>query len=125
MGNNLFGANISGVLAQALGPGLLPATLIKVTEGSVDPNNITGPKIGGGEVSYSCRGFIEDYNDSLIDGTRIEQGDKKVMLLGDTIASGKIPEQSDRVVIEGIDRVIIGPVKRDPDAATYILQVRQ
>lgn len=123
MGNNLFGANISGVLAKALGPGILPATLVKVTEGTVNPSNITGPKVGGTTTSHSCRGFVEDYNDFLIDGTRIKQGDKKVMLLGDTIADGKIPVQSDRVIIEGVDHLVIS-VSRDPDAATYTLQAR-
>lgn len=124
MGNNLFGANISGVIAKAIGPGILPASLIKVVAGTRDPSNLSGPSLNSSTTSHAARGFIDDYSAFLIDGTRIKTGDRRVMLLGDTIADNKIPVQSDRVVIEGVSWLVI-KVDRDPDAATYTLQVRQ
>jgi hypothetical protein len=123
MGNNLFGANISKQIANALGSKLLAATLVKRTPGTRDPTNP-----GGGtqptEVSYSCRGFVDDYKTGHIDGDLVKVGDRKVTLLGDTISRGSVvPSANDKVTIEGRTYSVVA-VTRDPDAATYTLQAR-
>jgi len=123
MGNHLFGKDIAGQIAKKLGPGLLPFTLIKVVTGArdaMDPS--AGP--ASTEVPRACRGILEDYRDSQFDGTTIKRGDRKALLLGDTIAGGAVPEPSDKLTAEGRTYIIVGVPARDPDAATYVCQVR-
>lgn len=123
MGNNLFGANISGKLARALGRKLLLCVLTKTTSAGHDPTNPTG----GTQltpVTTLGRGFIEDFSASQINGTTIQKGDKTVSVLGDTLAGGRVvPEVDDQITIEGKLRTIVG-IKRDPDAALYMCHCR-
>ena len=121
MGNNLFGANISGQIAAALGPLLLPATLVKVMPGTrgADPTTGTNPT----SVSYSCRGMIDTYDQAeMAESAVITVLHRKVLLLGDTISSGTIaPDVNDQVTIEGKTYSVDGITDRDPDRATYTL----
>lgn len=122
MGNKLFGKDIAGVLASKLGPLLLGFTLIKVTSGArdaADPSAGTSPT----EASHACRGILEDYRDGQYDETIIKRGDRKALILGDTLPTGVVPEPSDKVTAEGRGFVIVG-VTRDPDGATYTCQLR-
>jgi hypothetical protein len=66
---------------------------------------------------------LEDYRDSQIDGTTIKRGDRRVLLLGDTIAGGAVPQPSDKITAEGKMYDVVN-VTRDPDAAAYTCQVR-
>ena len=123
MGNNLFGANISGAIASGLGPLLLPATLIKTV---ITPNPLPGRPDTETETEYSARGLIENYNTNEINGTRIKQSDRKISLAGDTIAGLQIPEPGDKIRIEGVTyEITSGGVSRDPDRALYECQCRQ
>jgi hypothetical protein len=122
MGNNLFGANISGQLAAAMGTLLLPVTLTKrVSTGRnpLDPSAGTGLVVGS---ITNGRGFMEDYAQRKIDGTTIKAGDKQISILGDTLGS-IVPEPNDEITIEGKTRTIVS-VTRDPDAAMYTCQAR-
>jgi hypothetical protein len=123
MGNKLLGKDIAGILASKLGPKLLPFTLIKVVTGA---RTVGDPAAGPAavETPRTCRGILEDYRDSQFDGTTIKRGDRKALLLGDTIAGGAIPEPNDKLTAEGRTYVIVGIPARDPDAATYVCQVR-
>lgn len=123
MGNKLFGADIAGQLAKALGPLLLPCKLIKVTPGT----RTTGALTAGTnptKKTFSCRGMVESFATNLVDDTRILAGDRKIMILGDTLAKGIVPEPSDEVEIEGRIWIVINLIERDPDAATYVLHAR-
>lgn len=122
MGNNLFGANISGQLFAALGP-LLPAVkLLKTVQGTRDPSD---PSAGTSPTTatYTGRGILDSYRTSQIDETIIQQGDRKVLILGDSLPSGILPDTGDKVEAEGRVFTVIA-VERDPDAATYTCQVR-
>lgn len=121
MGNNLFGANISGILAKALGPSFLAATLTKVTPGTRGSDLTAGTQPTS--TGYAAKGIVSDYTLREIDGTSVLTQDKKILLLGDTIASGQVPSVGDRVTIEGKSYRVIN-VTRDPDAATYTCQGR-
>lgn len=121
MGNPLFGVNISGIIKDVVGPGVLPATLIKFT-----PGTRTAGQLSGGtnptSVSLPCRGFIDKQANRDRAGTLIADGTVKIVLIGDTINGGapaSAPETNDRVVLEGVTYVIRGPIDRDPAAATY------
>jgi hypothetical protein len=71
------------------------------------------------ETAYSCRGFVDNYKDSQIDGTIIKKGDRKVILIGDSIEGGAVPDVNDKVTIEGRTFTIVEVPDRDPAAATF------
>src|SRR5690349_17149598 len=122
MGNNLFNANISGQLAKAMGPLLAPMTLVKVVPGTrsnSDPSAGTNPT----RRSFSCRGILDTYRTSQFDGTIIKRGDRKALILGDTLPNNVVPEPNDEVKAEGSVFTVVA-VERDPDAAAYTCQVR-
>lgn len=118
-----FGVDLAQQLATGMGPSLLAATLIKVTPGTRTPSNISGGT-NPTTVSYSCRGFVDEYKTGEIDGELVHVRDRKVVLLGKTISNGAVvPTPGDRVTIEGATYDVIR-VDRDPAGATYALQAR-
>ncbi len=123
MGNPLFGVNISKIIADVVGPGVLAATLIKVTPGTRTAGQLTGGT-NPTETSYSCRGFIDSKAKRNAKGSLTEDGTEKVVLIGDTISGGTVaPAVNDKVTIEG-STYYIEHVDRDPAAATYTLKAR-
>jgi hypothetical protein len=132
MGNALFavdGIDVAALVAEHLGPRVLPAVLYKPGAPAVrDPNNPTAAPVPGAPVAHKARGFTEDFDPRSIDGTLIKVGDRKVILLGDTIEGGVVPEggvNKDQVEIEGERWNVQLVLSRDPAAATYALQVRK
>lgn len=126
MGNKLFGVNISGIIAKAIGPGVLAATLIKVTPGTRTTGSL-GSGTNPTEVSYTCRGFIDTQAQRNVDGTLAADGTKRIVLIGDTISGGTVaPALGDKITIEGATYRIPedGKIDRDPAAATYSCKVR-
>ena len=120
---NLFGIDIAGIVAQEIGPGLLPATLIQVRNGVRTPGNLTGGT-NPTENNIGGRGVISDYADSQINGTLIKKGDRQVLLIANTFPGKPVPVPDDKVIIENLTYNIVA-VKRDPAAATYKCQVRK
>lgn len=126
MGNPLFGIDISGIIKQHIGPGVLAATLISVTAGTRTAGQLTGGT-NPTTTSYTCRGFIDTQAVRFLDGTLVRDGTKVIVLIGDTINSGNTaPKPGDQITIEGATYVIAedGRVDRDPAAATYTCEVR-
>lgn len=125
MTSRLFGIDLAGEINNALGSGLLAATLIKVTAGT----RTTGTQAAGTNPttsSYTCRGFIESYSQYELAGTMVLAQDKKIGLLGASISGGTVfPEGGDRVTIEGATYEIVGVPQRDPAGALYICQCRR
>lgn len=121
MGNGLFGS-MAGKIASILGPMYLSATLTKVTPGTRGTDSLAGTNPTS--ASYACRGLISSYDQSQIDGTLITVLDRRIELLGDTIAGGDVaPEPSDCVLIEGTDYLLVA-VQRDADRTSYVCQSR-
>lgn len=123
MGNKLFGVDIAKLVHQNISKGLLAATLTKITLGARTSGSLTGGKAKT-ETAYTCRGFIEDYTDEQLEGSIVKKGDRKIILIGDSIESGAVPDVNDKITIESRTFQIVGPVKRDPAAATYECQGR-
>lgn len=122
MGNKLFGQDIAGLLNKNMGKLLPQITLTKTSTGarsSTSPS--AGPTVS--ESNSPGRGILDSYRDNQYDDTIIKRGDRKVMILGDSLPSGVVPEPNDKITAEGREFVIVG-VDRDPDAATYTCQVR-
>lgn len=118
----LFGIDIAGLVHDNISDGVLPATLIKVTEGERDPNNLAGG-LNSTETSYSARGFIDSYNDNQINNTTVLRSDRRITLIGNSIQGRQIPNTDDKITIEGSTYDIVN-VQRDPAAATYVCQAR-
>lgn len=121
---DLFGIDIAGIIAAEIGPGLLPATLIVVTPGTRSSANLSGGTQPT-EESFSGKGFIEDYSDRHIKEGLVEKNDRKITLIAKTFTGNPIPKLGHKITIEGSTYKIVGPVKRDPAAATYTCQSRQ
>ena len=119
---NLFGVDIAKEINDAMGSGLLAATLVSVTPGTPTPGSLTSGS-NPTTVSSSCRAVMEDYLDREVDGTLVVVGDRKVLILGASLPSGVIPEPGDRVTIESSTFDVIR-VMRDPAAASYTCQAR-
>lgn len=126
MGNKLFGVDISGLVNKHVAPGLLDATLIKVTPGTRTPGSLidgTNPT----ETSYACKGFIDKQRRKNVQGSLSSDGTKRIVLIGDSISSGTVaPDLGDKITIEGTTYRIPddGEIDRDPAAATYTCTVR-
>lgn len=123
MGSKLFGVDIAKIIAKQMGPGLLPLKLRRRTQGTRDETDPTAA-IPMATKDFGCRGIISDFTSKEIDGTTVQRGDKKVLILGDTLPRGIVPQSNDYVVAENVIGVITGILKRDPAAATYTLVVR-
>lgn len=128
MGNPLFGVNLSKIIKDNVGPGVLDATLTKSTPGTRTPGNLTGGT-NPTTISYTCKGFIDTQKVAFFNGTLVREGSKVVVLIGDTINGGdpaSAPVPGDRITIEGSTYEIPtdGQIDRDPAAATYTCEVR-
>ena len=121
---NLFGLDIAGIVNDSIAAagGVLDAVLIKVTSGTRTVGVLTGG-LNPTEASYACKGFIDNYAARQYDNELILQGDRKITLLGASIAGAQVPSIADKVTIEGTTWNIVGVV-RDPAAATYECQAR-
>jgi len=124
MSQPLFGVDIAGIIDAAISPGLLPATLTKVTAGTRTPGQLTGGT-NPTSVSYSCRGMIDSKNRRNRDGELIRDGLERILLIGNSISGGSVaPEIGDRVTVEGRSfRVEV--LDRDPAGATFTMECRE
>lgn len=120
------GIDISALVAEHLGPRVLPAVLHKPgAKAECDPDDPTAAPQPGPPTDHPCRGFVEDYSPALIDGNLILAGDRKVILLGGTLdVEPEGGQDRDTVTIEGT-LYRVWSVRRDPAAATFTLQVRK
>lgn len=118
MGNPLFGVDISGLIRDYVGTGVLDATLIKSSPGTRTPGNLTGGT-NPTSTSYACKGFIDEQGVEALKGTLIPAGMKLITLIGDTINSGATAVgEGDQITIEG-STYEVEKIDRDPAAATY------
>ncbi len=121
---DIFKADIAGEIHKELKTLVFDITLTKVEPGTRTPGALTGGT-NPVETGYTVKGFVDEYQDRHIDGTLIQRGDRKIVILGASLPSGTVPEPSDKITAEGETRTIVEDgVKRDPAGATYTCQVR-
>ena len=126
MGTELFkgfGVDIAAELLAGLGPGTPEVTLLSRSVGDSDPTDLTAGK-SIVETPYTCKGFIDIYDSRRMGESVIQQGTRVILILGDSLPSGVIPQDEDRIIAEGITHHITGPIIRDPAGATYIAEIR-
>lgn len=121
MGNNLFGANISGKLAKSLGRKLPKGTLQKSVQGTRDANNLAAGRQDT-TTSHKFRGFISGLA-ALRKDTILPDARDAVFVLGDTVIPRVTPVVGDRILIQSTTFTIVN-VSTDPDAATHTCQVK-
>lgn len=78
-------------------------------------------------TSYTAKGFVDSYDDRQIDGTRVQAGDRRVLILGSTvIPAGGEPEPGGTIEVDGESLTIVKEgVKADPAKATFTCQSRK
>ena len=117
---NIFGADIAKIINRELGPLLFDQTLTKAVKGR-DPSDST--KVTTVETDYPCKGFVDVYSDKWVNGTTVKIDAHKIIILGDSLATGVVPEPGDKITAEGKVFIIAKDgVMRDPAAATYECQ---
>lgn len=114
---NIFGADIAGKLAAALGPMLFDVTLHKLVTGGRDPDNPSGGN-SPQEVSLTARGFTDEWTKEELAASLFQVGDEKIAILGATIPGGEVPKIGDSITSEGVKRKVLN-VSRDPAGAVY------
>lgn len=126
MGNDLFGVDIAGIIADKIGPGVLDVLITREpSTGARDPDKLTGGMIKAAPQSWPCRGFWEDFTGLPPPGVTVELNDRKAVLLGDTIPPAALPLQlNDAISCEGQTLYMVKVLSRDPAAAAYVLQCR-
>ena len=122
-GNNLFGVDIAGLINQHVSVGVLDLTLRRFTNqprGDILDAPISVP------TNYSGKGFIEMFANDLdsVNGNQIQEGDRQIILIGNSIEGGAIPKRHDEVDIEGDTYKVLSLIDRDPDKATYTVHAR-
>lgn len=122
MGNPLFGVNISGLINSAIGPGVNAATLTKVARGTRTAGQLTGGTKPV-ETSFACRAFVDPIDRNRVEGTLVRDGDVNVVIIGDSVASGQVPQVGDKVTILSKTYEIVR-IEIDPALATYTCQGR-
>lgn len=136
--SKLFGVDIKKLIAQNVGPGLLSGTLSKAAHGSRTTGSLSAGR-SRTETPYRFRGIVEDFKVELVvaaerasgaggrqsvSGTRIERGDKRVLLVAGTLPTGIEPEPGDGISIDGLTLRVVAVLERDPAGATFIIQAR-
>ena len=123
MGNTLFGVDIAGIIADAMGDGLLPVTITREINGARAPGNLTGGRAKT-PARFECIGFWDDINPSSVPaGIEIEATDRRLVLIGDTVQPGGFPLRNDACTVEEetgpLTLYCVQALSRDPAAAVY------
>lgn len=95
------------------------------------PGTRTAGNLGGGTnpttTAYPCSGFVEEYDSRLIDGTLVLRSDRKVSILGASVAA--VPVAGARITVPtgpfAGTYTVIGPVGGDGVGAVYECQARK
>lgn len=124
MGSELFGVDIAGIVADAMGGQLFPVTITRYTEGERDPNDLTGGRPKTPATVVGIDGFWEDFTRDPPPGVELELNDRKAVLIGDTIPAGGHPLKNDAIEIEGETLFMVQLISRDPASATYVYLCR-
>ena len=121
---NLFGLDIAALVNNAIesAGNVRPATLTQVTPGTRTSGDLTGGT-NPTEQSYPCNAFVEDRNETRINGTLVSEGGRFVGILGGSLPPGIEPGSGDRVLIDGVTYEINEAASVDPAAALYTLRV--
>ena len=118
---DIFGVDLRGKIGAAFGSKFFDITFTKV-----EPGTRTGDLTGGTNpttTEHTVKGFEDSYNERQIDGTIVQRGDRKILVLGSTLPSGIEPEPNDELALANKTWRVVN-VNSDPARATYECQSR-
>lgn len=124
MGQKILSTDIAGILNKVLGNGRMAkaGTLRSVARTTRDV-----AALGAGQrptyTSHAFFGFADTTERYTIPADIQEKTSRVILALGDSIAGGAVPKPNDKVIFEGATSHVLW-VDRDPDAATYVMAVR-
>jgi len=123
MGNELFGVDIAGIIADVMGDGLLGVTIVRDIRGARVPGKLTAGR-SRTPTPFDCIGFFEDINpNSVPPGTDLQVTDRKLVLIGDTVQPGGFPEYNDACTVHeeagDVTLYCVQDLARDPAAAVF------
>lgn len=124
MGNPIMGVDIAGIVAEVFGGQLADVTITRRTRGARNPAALTAGRPVVPEVVEGITGFWDDYTGLPPAGIELKLGDRRAVLIGDTIPVGGHPEVDDAITIEGETLYMVKLESRDPAAAVYVYQCR-
>lgn len=128
MGNEIFGIDVAGIVADSLGEGLFSVSITREVRGVRDPNNLTGGVQQLPPRTFAAVGFWEDFTGQPPPGVDLELNDRKLVLLGDTIEPGGLPLRNDMATVHepigDASLFVVQMLSRDPAAATYVFLCR-
>ena len=116
-----FGLDLPAIVGAGLDSVAKDATLLVVTIGARNATSTKGLSVT--KTSVPCRGYVEDFSESQIDGSLVTRKDRLVTLFASSLGS-TVPKERDEVTIEG-DTYKIQRVSRDPAGIVYRLTVRR
>lgn len=120
-----LGVDIPALIDASLSDSLLPATLVKFSPGVPSSSMLTAGA-NPEKKTYPCRGVVTDYSAYEMAQGLVKLGERKILLIANSIASAQVPEPNDQIQIEGGTwRVCEQGVTRDPAAAAYTCKVRR
>ena len=119
MGNELFGVDVAGLVAQHVGSGLLDVTVTRSEPGERDPANLTGGRAATPATFTGIKGIWENVPRTPPPGVEIELNDRVALLIGDTIPAGGMPQRGDAITITGLTLYAVQLIEQDPANAVY------
>ena len=101
MGNKLFGINVSGLINQHVGPGVLLGVLRKFPKSSTQKSSVLAPPPLADPVPHNFRGFVEtfDIDTDTVNGTPIQEDDRQIIIIGDSLPAGVVPVKNDEICL--------------------------
>jgi hypothetical protein len=122
--SEMFGVDISGILADATDGQLFDVTVTRYVAGEREAGNLTGGRAKVPQTVTGIQGFWEDFTGQPPPGIEVELNDRKACLIGDTIPVGGQPMKNDAIEIEGQTLFMVQLMSRDPASALYVYQCR-
>lgn len=114
---DIFGIDIAGIIDEQLSPLVFDQVLIKVTTAR---DTVNPTKQATTKVEHKCKGFVDNYARENARGTSTRITDYKVVIIGNTLDAGVVPEPGDEIIAEGRTfKIVDDGVERDPAGATY------
>ena len=108
MGTKFFGVDIQAEIGAVMAPSEMPN--FKLRKDGVDTD---------------CHGWIKDYSvGEMLENPEIQQGDKKVLIIGKPLAAAGVEPAMDDFIVDGASIYTIVRARSNSSKATWICQCR-
>ena len=138
---DLFGVDIAGIVAGALGPGLRPMVYeLRGAAGTRTTGELTKGTNQAAATQHDIRGILTDFREDAFDGEIVQLGDRKALVINKTASPDltREPGPGDQLIDEATVAAlaaspnpyptryrVVRVLNRDPASATYSLHIRR